>query len=139
LRNTQPAYAQLVVAQGSSAAPAVMPLPPQSSSSSNQGLMTAMARVLAAPKEQQAQHLDRLLETATAGMGVATGEEWALFALVATRLPPQAKASPGARFLAALGHDLPGRLEMLEPAQLVGCRRRLINADRRGRGALIMG
>ncbi len=84
-----------------------------------------MARVLAAPG-QQAQHLDRLLETATAGMGVATGEEWALFALVATRLPTQAKASPGARFLAALGHDLPGRLAMLEPAQLVGCRRRLV-------------
>lgn len=69
---------------------------------------------------QPPQHLARLLETATAGMTQTTGEEWVLFALVAARLAPEARASPvGARFLSAVVLDLPGRLEMLQPAQLV--------------------
>lgn len=82
--------------------------------------MTAMAGFLR-EGQQPPQHLARLLETATVGMGVATGAEWAMFALVAARLGPQIKDSPvGARFLAALVHILPARLEMLEPSHLVG-------------------
>lgn len=117
---TQSAFAQLVVAQEGTMPPPIAPplwqQPPEASS--NQGLMTAMAGFLR--EGQPPQHLARLLETATAGVGVATGTEWVLFALLAARLSPQIKASPvGARFLAALVQDLPGRLEMLEPAQLV--------------------
>lgn len=122
----QPAFAQLVVAPGHTpSAPSVTPLAmPPRASSSNPGLMAAMAagflRDGLPASHQQPQHQARLLEMATAGMSQATGAEWVLFALVAARLVPQAKASPvGARFLAALTHDLHTRLEMLEPAHLV--------------------
>jgi hypothetical protein len=90
---------------------------PQSQQPSPSALTSALWGGL---KSGNAEALHRLLQTAAQGVAWAPGEEWVAFVLAATRLPLQLKATmAGEQFRAVLVQDLPARLELLQPADLV--------------------
>ena len=121
----QPVYAELVTTpQGAPPLPiAAVGINVRVDASPNPGLTTGIAGILQGQLGQRPEELpqvERLLETAAMGMPLATGGEWVLMALAATRLTPAAKASDaGQRFQSALARGLPARLELLEPVELV--------------------
>lgn len=121
----QPVYAELVTTP-----PGAPPLPIAAvginvrvDASPNPGLTTGIAGILqgqSGQRPEELQQVERLLDTAAMGMPLATGGEWVLMALAATRLTPAARASDaGQRFQSALARGLPARLELLEPLELV--------------------
>ena len=64
--------------------------------------------------------LDLYLETATARLSTAVGEDWVLLAHASNRLTVQTKArAAGSAFIDALIENLPSRLELLGTGELV--------------------
>lgn len=64
--------------------------------------------------------LDCFLETATARISTAVGEDWVLLAHATNRLTTQTKGRPaGSAFIDALIENLPSRLDMLGTHELV--------------------